>query len=202
MKCFPGEPYHRVAHLVPGGRQVDPPEELPDARLGGARASRQQNVEHARVPELPEHQAVVEAQRQLAEREREKEKEREKESWNQLSFVEKRNVCDFPEEESYSYLLGVGAETFDKFSDPPAGGGAALTWNWALMLGGFFFLCRWSSDLVMRSCSVTPLRRMPCALSRSLLLVEFRKIPSSSRAGLPVEERRPDLVLRPLQPTA
>lgn len=29
-----------------------------------------------------------------------------------------------------------------------------ITWNWALMLGGFFFLCRWSSDLVVRSCSV------------------------------------------------
>lgn len=29
-----------------------------------------------------------------------------------------------------------------------------FTWNWALMLGGFFFLCRWSRDLVVRSCSV------------------------------------------------
>lgn len=29
-----------------------------------------------------------------------------------------------------------------------------LTWNWALMLGGFFFLCRCSRDLVVRSCSV------------------------------------------------
>jgi len=29
-----------------------------------------------------------------------------------------------------------------------------VTWNWALMLGGFFFLCRWSRDLVVRSCSV------------------------------------------------
>lgn len=28
------------------------------------------------------------------------------------------------------------------------------TWNCALMLGGFFFLWRWSSDLVMRSWSV------------------------------------------------
>lgn len=28
------------------------------------------------------------------------------------------------------------------------------TWNWALMLGGFFFLCRCSRDLVVRSCSV------------------------------------------------
>lgn len=26
-----------------------------------------------------------------------------------------------------------------------------LTWNWALMLGGFFFLCRCSRDLVVRS---------------------------------------------------
>ena len=32
------------------------------------------------------------------------------------------------------------------------------TWNCALMLGGFFFLCRWSRDLVMRSCSVSLLR--------------------------------------------
>lgn len=24
------------------------------------------------------------------------------------------------------------------------------------MLGGFFFLCRWSRDLVVRSCSVRP----------------------------------------------
>lgn len=29
-----------------------------------------------------------------------------------------------------------------------------VTWNWALMLGGFFFLCRCSRDLVVRSCSV------------------------------------------------
>ena len=33
-------------------------------------------------------------------------------------------------------------------------GSCDLTWNWALMLGGFFFLCRWSRDLVVRSCSV------------------------------------------------
>ncbi len=26
-----------------------------------------------------------------------------------------------------------------------------FTWNWALMLGGRFFLCRWSKDLVVRS---------------------------------------------------
>lgn len=26
-----------------------------------------------------------------------------------------------------------------------------VTWNWALMLGVFFFLCRWSRDLVVRS---------------------------------------------------
>lgn len=29
-----------------------------------------------------------------------------------------------------------------------------VTWNWALMLGGFFFLCTWSRDLVVRSCNV------------------------------------------------
>lgn len=33
-----------------------------------------------------------------------------------------------------------------------------LTWNCALMLGGFFFLWRWSRDLVMRSGSVRLLR--------------------------------------------
>lgn len=42
----------------------------------------------------------------------------------------------------------------------PAGGTKyqPLTWNCALMLGGFFFLCKWSSDLVIRSWSVTLLR--------------------------------------------
>lgn len=30
-----------------------------------------------------------------------------------------------------------------------------VTWNWPLMLGVFFFLCRWSRDLVVRSCSVS-----------------------------------------------
>lgn len=35
---------------------------------------------------------------------------------------------------------------------------ALLTWNCALMLGGFFFLWRWSRDLVMRSGSVRLLR--------------------------------------------
>lgn len=43
--------------------------------------------------------------------------------------------------------------------------------------------------------------RMPWALSRSLLLVELMKIPSSSRAGPPAWDRRPDLELRPLQLT-
>lgn len=39
-----GESHHGVAHLIAGGRQVDPPEEVPDARLGRAGASRQQDV--------------------------------------------------------------------------------------------------------------------------------------------------------------
>lgn len=37
-------PHHGVAHLIAGRRQVDPPEEVPDARLGRAGASRQQDV--------------------------------------------------------------------------------------------------------------------------------------------------------------
>lgn len=40
------------------------------------------------------------------------------------------------------------------------------TWNWALMLGGFFFLCRCSSDLVVRSCRV-------------MLMMSFRDLESS-----------------------
>lgn len=40
------------------------------------------------------------------------------------------------------------------------------TWNWALMLGGFFFLCRCSSDLVVRSCRV-------------ILMMSFRDLESS-----------------------
>lgn len=43
--------------------------------------------------------------------------------------------------------------------------------------------------------------RMPWALSSSLLLVELMKIPSSSRGGPVVEDRRLDLALRPLHPT-
>ena len=46
-----------------------------------------------------------------------------------------------------------------------ATGGRRLTWNWALMLGAFFFLCRSSRDLVMRSWSVTLLR---CLKERTL----------------------------------
>lgn len=77
-------------------------------------------------------------------------------------------------------------------------------WNWALMLGGFFFLCKWRRDLVMRSCNVSLVRcfkeftsskcfgrpgldlkflflvRIPCALSKSLLLAELANIPSLS----------------------
>lgn len=37
--------YHGVAHLIAGRRQVDSSEELPDARLGRACASRQQHME-------------------------------------------------------------------------------------------------------------------------------------------------------------
>lgn len=40
------------------------------------------------------------------------------------------------------------------------------TWNWALMLGGFFFLCRCSRDLVVRSCRV-------------ILIISFRDLESS-----------------------
>lgn len=42
--------------------------------------------------------------------------------------------------------------------------------------------------------------RMPWALSRSLLLVEFTNTPSSSSRE-PVDDMRPDLPLRPFQPT-
>lgn len=38
------DPYHCVANLITGWRQVDLPEELPDARLGGVRATRQQHM--------------------------------------------------------------------------------------------------------------------------------------------------------------
>ena len=44
--------------------------------------------------------------------------------------------------------------------------GGPRTWNWALMLGGFFFLCRCSRDLVVRSCRV-------------ILMMSFRDLESS-----------------------
>lgn len=37
-------PHHGVAHLVAGRWEVDPSEEIPDAGLGWAGASRQQDV--------------------------------------------------------------------------------------------------------------------------------------------------------------
>lgn len=50
-------------------------------------------------------------------------------------------------------------------SAPPHPAGPP-TWNWALMLGGFFFLCRCSRDLVVRSCRV-------------ILIISFRDLESS-----------------------
>lgn len=44
--------------------------------------------------------------------------------------------------------------------------GVSPTWNWALMLGGFFFLCKCKRDFVVRSCRV-------------MLMMSFRDLESS-----------------------
>lgn len=51
------------------------------------------------------------------------------------------------------------------------------TWNWALMLGGFFFLCRCSNDLVVRSCRVM--------LMTSFRDLESRRFWKGHARGLP-----------------
>lgn len=47
--------YHRVAHLIPGRRQVAAPEKLPDARLSWSRAVRHQHMKVAHKVLQQEH---------------------------------------------------------------------------------------------------------------------------------------------------
>lgn len=47
--------YHCVAHLIPGRREMAPPEELPDAGLGWGRAVRHQHMKVAHKVLQQEH---------------------------------------------------------------------------------------------------------------------------------------------------